>query len=128
MTREDASLEDYLATGALANVPLWIYFLLLSFDTGRYTESNPVAFYTIIPIVAMLGGGFVACHLMFRRIKNHSFRSGILFGAAATIVNIVFGLATQAPATPVVAVFCFVAGTILAVILWRRKDKEIAKA
>ena len=126
--RESANLDDYLATGALANVPLWIYLLLLSFDAAGYAESNPVVFYTIVPVAAMLGGAFVASHLMFRRIRNHSFRSGILFGSAATIVNMVFTLATQTPVTPYVAAFCFVTGTTVAVALRRRKDREIANA
>jgi len=123
--REGPSLEDYLATGALANVPLWVYLLLLSFDIYRYTESNPIFFYTVIPIVAMAGGGFVASYLMFRRVRKHTFRSGFLFGVSATIVNLVFGVATSAPSTPPVAAICFLAGAVLGVMPWRRKDKEL---
>jgi peptidoglycan/LPS O-acetylase OafA/YrhL len=123
--REGPSLEDYLATGALANVPLWVFLLLLSFDVYRYTESNPIFFYTVIPIVAMTGGGFVASYLMFRRVRKHTFRSGLLFGVSATIVNLVFGVATSAPSTPFVGAICFLAGAVLGVMLWRKKDKEL---
>jgi hypothetical protein len=73
----------------------------------------------------MTGGGFVASYLMFRRVRKHTFRSGFLFGVSATIVNFVFGVATSAPSTPFVAVICFLAGAVLGVMLWRKKDKEL---
>jgi len=120
--KESPTLEDYLATGALANVPLWIYLLLLTFDVSGHTLSSPILFYTIIPIIAILTGGFFASFLMCRRIKSHSFRNGLLFGVAATIVNLIFGVATLAPSTPFVAAICFVISAVLAVVLWRRKD------
>jgi peptidoglycan/LPS O-acetylase OafA/YrhL len=123
--KESPTLEDYLATGALANVPLWIYLLLLTLDVGLYTQSNPSLFYTIIPVIAMLTGGFTASYLMCRRIKSHSFRNSLLFGASATIINLIFGVATLAPTTPFIAALCFVAGAVIAVVLWRRKDKEL---
>jgi len=120
LIREGLSLEDYLAAGALANVPLWIYLLLLTFDVNLYAQSSPLVFYTIVPIMAMLAGGFAASYLMCRRIKNYSFRNGFLSSVSATVINLVFGVATLAPSTPFVAALCFVTGAVLAIVLNQR--------
>jgi len=114
--KESPTLEDYLATGALANVPVWIYLLLLTFDANLYAES--------FIIIALLTGGFSASYLMCRRIKSRSFRNGLLFGVSATVVNFVFGFATLL-LNPFVAGLCFVMSAVLAVVLRRRKDKEL---
>jgi len=123
LRREEPVFEDYLAGGALANVPFWIYLLILTFDTSGYTQSNVIIFFTVIPIVVMISGGFAASYLLCRRSRRRFVRIGLLIGVTATIINLVFGLAASTPSTFVVAAFCFVAGGTLAVTLYQRQKK-----
>lgn len=126
LSRDEPNFEDYLATGALANVPFWIYILLLTFDTNRYSQSSTLVFYTVIPMVVMSAGGFVASYLLCRRSKARFLRIGLLVAVSATLVNFVFGLATSAPSTFVISFFCFMAGSVLAALLSRSGNKREA--
>jgi peptidoglycan/LPS O-acetylase OafA/YrhL len=119
LSRHDPVFEDYLATGALANVPFWIYILLLTFDTNRYSQSNALVFYTIIPLAVMGAGGFVASHLLCKRSKGRFLRIGLLVGVSATLVNFVFGLATSIPSTLITSFFLFMTGSVVAALLTR---------
>jgi len=125
LKREEPVFEDYLAGGALANVPFWIYLLILTFDTSGYAQSNVVIFFTAIPIVTMIGGGFLTSYLVCRRSKGRFVKIGLLIGVTATLINLVFGLAASTPSTFVVAAFCFVAGGVLAATLYQRQKKGL---
>jgi len=126
LRREGPSFEDYLATGALANVPLWIYILVLTFDTNRYTQSDPTLFFTTIPIVVMVGGGLVASYLLYRRVKKDPLRVGLLVGVTATVINFVFGLATSSPsmglALVLIAACSFIPSSVFAAMICRRRS------
>jgi len=121
LERNMPSLEDYLATAALANVPFWIYLLLLTFDVNRYSQSNLLFFFTVLPIVAIAGGGFVASYLLCTRSRRGFLRIGFLVGVCATLINIVFGLATSAPSAIVVTAFCFLGSSVIAAKIRDRK-------
>lgn len=130
MKRDAPGFDDYLATGALANVPLWIYRLLLTFDVNKYSLSDLTVFYTIIPIITMLVGGFVSSYLLCRRSVRGFLRIGLLVGVAATIVNFAFGLATSGPPVIVVAVIfvaviCFVGSSVLAAVLKQKRSRDL---
>jgi len=126
LRRDGPSFEDYLATGALANVPLWIYIVALTFDTSRYTQSDPTLFFTTIPIVVMVGGGVVASYLLYRRIKKDPLRVGLLVGVTATVVNLVFGLVTSPPsaglALVLVAACSFIPSSVFAAMICQRRS------
>jgi len=123
LSRHDPVFEDYLATGALANVPFWIYILLLTFDTNRYSQSNALVFYTFLPLAIMGAGGFVASHLLCKRSEGRFLRIGLLVGISATLVNFVFGLATSIPSTLIMSFFLFMTGSVVAALLTRGGHK-----
>lgn len=125
MKKEGPSFEDYLAAGALANVPLWIYLFLLTFDAGRYSSFNPTIFFTVIPVIAMVGGGFVASYIVCRRGKRQLLRVGIFVGVSATIVNFVFGLVVSAPSTLAATTVSFVSSAAFAAFLLQRKEESL---
>jgi peptidoglycan/LPS O-acetylase OafA/YrhL len=126
LSRHDPAFEDYLATGALANVPFWIYFLLLTFETNEYLQSYVLIFGTVIPLVVFSAGGFLASHLLCKRSKGRFLRIGLLVGISAALVNFVFGFATSVPSTFIMSFFCFVTGSVAATLLARRRSKSEA--
>jgi peptidoglycan/LPS O-acetylase OafA/YrhL len=126
LKREEPIFEDYLAGGALANVPFWIYLLVLTFDTGGYAQSNVTFFFTVIPVGAMIAGGFVASYLVCKRSKRRFIRIGLLIGVTATLVNLLFGFAASTPSTFLAAAICFVVGGVLAAMLYQRKASVVA--
>ncbi len=125
MYREEPNLEDYLAAGALANVPLWIHLLILTY-TSDYFQYHPAIFFTLIPVAAMIAGGSLASILLCRRSSQRFLRIGFIVGLVATIVNIVFGVAASGPSMAIVAPLCFFAGSVVAAILWQRRGQVIA--
>lgn len=124
MKKDEPSFNDYLAAGALANVPLWIYVLLLTLDVNKYSFSDPTVFYTIIPVATMLAGGFIASFLLFRRSGKATLRIGLLVGLTATIVNFAFGLVTSGMSVIPFAALCFMASSILAAVLKKKKSRK----
>ena len=125
MKKDGPSFNDYLAAGALANVPLWLYVLLLTIDVNKYSLSNPIFFYTIIPLISMFAGGFVASFLLFKRSGKVTLRIGLLIGVTASIVNFVFGLVTSGSSVFAIAVFCFMVSSILATFLRKRSGSDL---
>lgn len=125
MKRDRPGFDDYLATGALANVPFWIYLLLLTFDVNKYSLSDLTLFYTIIPVIAMLLGGFGSSYLLCRRSAGGFLRIGVLVGVAATIVNFAFGLAASGPPVIIAAIICFMGSSVLAAILKQKRSRDL---
>ena len=126
MKKERPSFEDYLAAGALANVPFWMYVLLLTLDLNKYSFSAVGVFYTIAPLATMIAGGFVATFLVCTRVGKATVRIALTVGLAATVVNFVFGLITSESSVTGFAALCFIASGILAVVL-KRTAKNLEK-
>jgi len=120
---EEPSFEDYLATGALANVPLWVYLLLLTFDSGSFSQSNPILFFTLVPVAVMIAGGMLASYLLCRRRGRRFMRIGLLVGVTATIVNFVFNFVSSAPAALPVSAVCFVTSGVFGAVMWEKQHK-----
>jgi hypothetical protein len=125
LKKDEPSFNDYLAAGALANVPLWIYVLLLTLDVNKYSFSDLTVFYTIVPITTMFAGGFIASFLLFRRSGKTTLRIGLLVGVTATIVNFAFGLVTSGMSVFAFAAFCFMTSSILATVLKQKSRKDL---
>lgn len=125
MKKDGPSFNDYLAAGALANVPFWIYVLLLTLDVNRYSFSDLTVFYIIIPVSTMFAGGFIASFLLFRRSGKATLRIGLLVGVTASIVNFVFGLVTSGMSVFAFAAFCFMTSSILAAVLKQKSRKDL---
>jgi hypothetical protein len=125
LKKGEPSFNDYLAAGALANVPLWTYVLLLTLDVNKYSFSELTVFYTIIPVAAMFAGGFIASFLLFRRSGKATLRIGLLVGVTASIVNFVFGLVTSGMSVFAFAAFSFMTSSILAAVLKQKSRKDL---
>lgn len=125
MRKDGPSFNDYLAAGALANVPFWIYILLLTLDVNKYSFSDLTVFYTIIPVTTMFAGGFTASFLLLKRSGKATLRIGLLVGVTASIVNFVFGLVTSGISVFAFSAFCFMTSSIFAVVLKQKSDKNL---
>ena len=127
MEKKRPGFSDFLAAGALANIPIWVYVILLSFDINKHLLSSEV-FHTLAPSIAILGGGLLASLVLCNRNGKATFRIGLLVGVAATIVNFAFGVLTSEPSATPIAAFFFLTGSILAVLVktQRKNQKTVA--